>query len=270
MTSPGRHRREGVEPDSAPEVLPAVAPADDAAAAATPAAATPVADAPVTDAAVAKDPSDAETTPAASRTTRATGNEAAADQATGNQATGNEAAKPRRRRRVLVPVLVVLVVAAGATDAWQVTHRPSTGRMAVVAADGTYDAGSQTDSAPGHALAAAVKAAPLLLSYDYRTLPANLAAALPTLTSTFAPMYSQAFTTSVEPAATTNMAVVQSLVRGGGVVDSTSTTATVLLFVDQTLVQTAGQTAPTVNQDRVTITLKKQGGSWLVDNVTPF
>ena len=156
----------------------------------------------------------------------------------------------RRTRRpgvltlVLAACLVALLVASG------------------LAAISTRD--KQADAAAGTAaLAAARTSAATILSYDYRHLDADFAAATALTTGSLRTDYQATTSKAVAQLATQTHAVVGAKVVAGGVVSSTATTATVLLFVDQTTTSNR-LSGPQVDQNRVQLTLHKVGDHWLV------
>ncbi len=71
---------------------------------------------------------------------------------------------------------------------------------------------------------------------------------------------------AVAQLATQTHAVVSAKVVAGGIVTSTATSATVLLFVDQTTTSNR-LSGPQVDQNRVQLTMKKVGRHWLVSSL---
>jgi Mce-associated membrane protein len=125
----------------------------------------------------------------------------------------------------------------------------------------------RSDVAAGSvALAAATKDAATILSYDYRHLPQDYAAATAVSTGSFRTDYQATTSKAVTPLATQTHAVVTAKVTTGGVVSSSSSRATILLFVDQTTTSNRLD-APKVDLNRVQLTLQKVGGRWLVSSL---
>ena len=116
------------------------------------------------------------------------------------------------------------------------------------------------------ALAAARTSAATILSYDYRHLDANFAAATALTTGQLRTDYQATTSKAVAQLAAQTHAVVSAKVVAGGVVSSTATTATVLLFVDQTTTSNR-LSAPTTDQNRVQLTMRKVGSHWLVSGL---
>jgi Mce-associated membrane protein len=171
-----------------------------------------------------------------------------------------EGAPPRRvARRVLVAVLGVVLVAA----------------LVVVAVLGwRYREGRQAEQARGEALAAARKAAPAVLSYDYRHLDRDFARARALLTGHFRDQYGRTTKTVVAPTATKYHGVVKATVAtpadGGApaasVVSATPDSAVVLLFVNQ-VTESTQVPQPRLDLNRVRMTLTRTSGGWKVSGV---
>ncbi|NUK09082.1 hypothetical protein HRW18_13915 [Streptomyces lunaelactis] len=164
-----------------------------------------------------------------------------------------------RRRGAVSAVLAVLVVA---------------GLVAVAVFGSAYLDGRQADTARVRALAAARKAAPVVLSYDYRRLEKDFAAARAHLTGSFRDEYRRTTTAVVAPTAKKYQGVVRATVvkpPGGGVpaasvVSASPDRAVVLLFVNQVTrsTQIAGDRVD-LNRVRMTLTLTSEG--WKVSAV---
>jgi Mce-associated membrane protein len=172
-------------------------------------------------------------------------------------AEGGEPAKPGRGRRwsrrprpltVALTICLVAVLLAAAVCATTVRR-------------------DRTNVAAGNAaLAAARTSAVTILSYDYRHLDADFAAATALTTGSLRTDYQATTSKAVAQLAAQTHAVVSAKVMAGGVVRSTSTTATVLLFVDQTTTSNRLSTAQT-DQNRVELTLHRSGTHWLVSGL---
>ncbi|MEU9009085.1 hypothetical protein AB0D12_04705 [Streptomyces sp. NPDC048479] len=175
-------------------------------------------------------------------------------------ADGPVADAARRRRSVLgSAALAVLVVA---------------GLIAVAVLGSAYRDSRQADTARVQALAAAQKAAPVVLSYDYRRLDKDFAAALGHLTGAFRDEYRRTTTTVVAPTATKYHGVVKATVakpQGGGtpaasVVSASPDKAVVLLFVNQ-VTRSTQVTGDRVDLNRVRMTLTRTSHGWKVSAV---
>jgi Mce-associated membrane protein len=127
-------------------------------------------------------------------------------------------------------------------------------------------ADDRVETAREQALAAAQDHAVTILSYDYRHLGADFAAARKTLTGKFARDYQATTSTVVRPGAEQVHAIVKAEVAAGSVVNATANRVVVLLFVNQTTTSTRLD-GPKVDLNRVRLTLVKVNGQWLVSNV---
>ncbi|ANP50398.1 Mce-associated membrane protein [Streptomyces griseochromogenes] len=137
-----------------------------------------------------------------------------------------------------------------------------------------YREGRQAEEARGAALAAVRKAAPVVLSYDYRHLDRDFTRARALLTGHFRDEYDRTTKTVVAPTATkyhgTVKATVATPADGGApavsVVSATPDKAVVLLFVDQVTVSTQVP-EPRLDLNRVRMTLTRTSGGWKVSGV---
>jgi Mce-associated membrane protein len=127
-------------------------------------------------------------------------------------------------------------------------------------------ADQRVETARDQAMAAAHDHAQAILSYDYRHLDADFAAARATLTGRFARDYKVTTTTLVRPGAEQYHVVVKAEVAAQSVVSATADQVVVLLFVNQTTTSTRLD-GPKVDLNRVRLTLVRTGGSWLVNKV---
>ncbi|UYQ65285.1 hypothetical protein [Streptomyces peucetius] len=181
----------------------------------------------------------------------------AAEEATA-AAAASSARRERRRGRLcaLLAVLLVLGLAATAVLAWE------------------YAEGRRTDSARAQASAAARKAAPVVLSYDYRRLDEDFAAARGHLTGSFEEEYGRTTEKVVAPTAKKYHGVVKASVvspPGGGepatsVVSVSPDRAVVLLFVNQVTTSTQ-VTGSRVDLNRVRMTMTRTPDGWKVSAV---
>jgi Mce-associated membrane protein len=178
--------------------------------------------------------------------------ELAIEEAAEQPEVAEDAAEPGGRRiHVLVAALALLLVATLtvggilAQKAWT-NHQEEQGR----------------DAAAG----AASKAAALVLSYDYRKLKQDFAAARATLTPDFATKFDATTKVVGEQAAKTKATVVAD-VREVSVSDSSADVVNVLLFVNQTTTSTVTQGKPRVDMNRARFTMVRSGDGWLVQEV---
>jgi Mce-associated membrane protein len=148
------------------------------------------------------------------------------------------------------------------------------GLIAVAALGSWYLDGRRTDQARIQALAAARKAAPIVLSYDHRHLDRDFAAARGHLTGSFRDEYRRTTSTVVAPTAKKYQGVVRATVvtpPGGGapaasVVSASPDKAVVLLFVNQVTRSTQVE-GPRVDLNRVRMELTLTSDGWKVSAV---
>ncbi|MGW3245552.1 hypothetical protein [Streptomyces sp. NPDC001070] len=130
-----------------------------------------------------------------------------------------------------------------------------------------YREAERTRQARSQAVAAAREAAPVILSYDYRHLDRDFAAARALLTGAFRDTYAKTTRTVVTPTATKYQGVVRATVAAGpAVVSATPVKVVVLLFVNQVTDSTRVST-PRLDLNRVRMTLTRTGGGWKVSAV---
>jgi Mce-associated membrane protein len=126
------------------------------------------------------------------------------------------------------------------------------------------------DEAP----ATAERAAKAILEYDYRRLPADRKRASVYLTADFRKEYLENFTLlerqkdGTPGAAVQTKTVVTASVLGSGVMDAESDVVRVLVYVNQTSRKPGVD--PQIFQNRVAMTMEKDGNRWLVDDLKSY
>ncbi len=130
------------------------------------------------------------------------------------------------------------------------------------------------DSARDEAPAAAERAVKALFSYDYRDLAADRKRAQDYMDPGFAKKYLRNFDALEKQKdgspglAVQTKAVVTASVQSSGVVDAESDVARVLVFVNVVSRKATGD--PQIFQNRVAMTMRKDGDRWLVSNVNSY
>jgi len=162
------------------------------------------------------------------------------------------AGRPRAatRRRValgLASALILALAVAAATVGWRL-HQAA--------------ALAQDRKAASTAARTAVVA---VLSYDYRTLDADLARGRQGLAPDFRREYERVTATSVRPVAVRQQVVTTASVPAVSVVSATRDSVEVLMFVDQ--LTTSVEKKNVVNVSRVQVTMVPSGGRWLVSEL---
>ena len=181
------------------------------------------------------------------------------------EAAPQDAASATAGRRT--PLLVGLAILTALTVAAVV--------LAVVAVDHKHR-DDQIDSARTQALAAARQAMGVVLAYNYTSMDADLQRDLNYLTPSFGKEFSRNFALLTDasggaksPAQQTKT-IVTVAVKGAAIMDAEPDRAHVLVFADQTTVHKAGprkQACPCVLANRVQVSMVKQHGTWLVDDL---
>ena len=176
-------------------------------------------------------------------------------------------------RTNLLRLLLALVLASGGFLGWALTRPDPEVTRPLVRPDGSY----RTGSLPGpeqRAVAAAVRAIPVALSYDYRSLDASLGRATELMTPAFSSTFRNTFDRTTREMAVRKKAITSSLVRAAGVVGSVEDgRVTCLIYLDQVLVSSADKKADQplkVGQSSVHVRLREVGGKWKVDGIDPF
>ena len=159
------------------------------------------------------------------------------------------AALASHRVRVVMAALVVLLV-AGDLFVW---HRA--------------DARSATVDSSTAALKSARVRVPLMLSYDYRTLDADLAVAAGNATGSFQTDYRKLLNDVVAPRAAQKKVVTTTRVVDAAVVSGNSSTVRVLAFLSQS--STAGSKKAELSGSRVVVRMVHTDKGWFVAGLKP-
>ncbi|HZC41712.1 MAG TPA: hypothetical protein VE343_13625 [Streptosporangiaceae bacterium] len=155
---------------------------------------------------------------------------------------------PRRWRITVAAVLIVLVAGAAMTA---VRLAAEAGRDAAVA------------RARSGALAAATADMRQILSYDYRSIGADLARARADTTGQFRGEFGILAGQLIGPAAREQRTVTRATVPDAAVISATADRVVLLLFIDQTTTSKARQ-QPQRAASQVRVTMERAGGRWLV------
>lgn len=155
------------------------------------------------------------------------------------------------RRRLFTAALGVLLIA---------------GLVAVAVLGWRYQEGRGADHARAEAVAAARKAAPVVLSYDYRRLDRDFALARTHLTGKFRDEYRKTTSTVVGPTARKYHGVVKATVVTPSVVSAAPDRVVVLMFLNQ-VTRSTQVSGSRVDLNRVRMTLTRTSGGWKVSAV---
>lgn len=178
---------------------------------------------------------------------------------TADAAAGTTAAAPKAGRRPRLPrnrnVLIlsaVCVVLAAATAA-----------LAFL-----YVVQQQASSARNDAVKAATAKVPELLSYTFSSFSTDLAKAEADTTPSFRSTYSKLMTGQIEGPAKQNQVVTSAAVSNASVISASGSKATLLMFLSQQT-KTKAKAESVLNDTAVRVTMRKVGGNWLIDGLTP-
>ena len=117
------------------------------------------------------------------------------------------------------------------------------------------------------AVAAAKTEIPQVLSYNYKTLSADLARASADTTGQFSGQFGVLASQLIGPNAKKQQTVTKAAVPVAAAVDSSGNQVTVLVFVDQSTTSKAQPKAQT-NASQLRVTMQKVNGRWLVEQFT--
>ncbi|HVS66951.1 MAG TPA: hypothetical protein VHE56_00255 [Mycobacteriales bacterium] len=159
-------------------------------------------------------------------------------------------------------VCVVLTLAAGTVLG--IAARRSSHDRQVAAARAT------TGTSATSALVAAKAETAAALTYDYRTLEADFQRAEAGMSRKFRANYAETAAKSVTPLAQKTHAVTTGTVAAAGVVSATPTTARILVFADQTVENKLLNATSRLDRSVIEVTMVKQNGRWVIDNLQPF
>lgn len=130
----------------------------------------------------------------------------------------------------------------------------------------------QSQQSANNARTAAVSAArqkvPALLSYSYSSFGSDLARAEADTTAKFRGTYGQLMTSQIESAAKKHQVVTQATASAASVITAQPGSATLLMFLSQQT-KTNAKTESVLNDTAVQVTMRKVGGTWLIDNLVP-
>jgi Mce-associated membrane protein len=140
------------------------------------------------------------------------------------------------------------------------------GLVAVSVLGWQYGQERRAESARAQALTAARKAAPVVLSYDYRHLDRDFTRARDRLTGHFRDEYAKTTASVVGPTAKKYHGVVKASVTAASVVSAAPDKVTVLLFVNQ-VTQSTQVSGSRLDLNRVRMTMSRTSDGWKVTAV---
>jgi Mce-associated membrane protein len=105
-----------------------------------------------------------------------------------------------------------------------------------------------------------------LASYDYRHLSQDFGAVQKHASPSFAKSFIQS-SDALKTVLTKYKATAKAKVIAAGLTSGSTDRAVVLVFLDQTVTNTAQKSGPTTDQSRVSITLTRAHAAWVIDQV---
>lgn len=167
---------------------------------------------------------------------------------------------------ISIVLAVLLVGAIGSGIAGVAIVKAQGDKQQRRADDLQHQVGQGASSQPQQEILTAAKTdVTSLLSYDYRTLDAYPGVITKVSTEKFGATFLQT-ANGVRQTQLSKQAVSKAETKNAAVVDATADTAHLLLFVDTT-VTNKDLSEPQVQRYRLQVTLKHDGGQWLVDDL---
>jgi Mce-associated membrane protein len=123
-----------------------------------------------------------------------------------------------------------------------------------------------TEAARTSALGAARTYAVDVASYDYRQLDSDFGTVEDNSTASFRAQF-VASAAALKPVLTQYHAVAKARVLAAGLESASADKAVAAVFIDQTVTNTAQKSGPSTDQSRLQITLVRQHGRWLIDQL---
>lgn len=162
---------------------------------------------------------------------------------------------PAREMRWLIPAALVSIAALVVG--------------AMIAVQGISDRGNGVESSNSQAATAASAAAETIFSFRYDKLPTHLSASKKVMTKSFTKDFDEIAPALTELAPQRKI-VVQAVTREAAATECgrkcSTSKVNVLVFVDQVR-QIGDEKEPTVFGNRITMSMVKQGGVWLVNDI---
>jgi Mce-associated membrane protein len=163
----------------------------------------------------------------------------------------------RFRRRLLAvagPMVIAVIIGLSAAGGWFFWERVQT--------EGEQSARAQLPKL-------AAKEISDIFGYDYQTVERSLSAAYPWLTPEYRREFEKRAIAQIIPEAKKRQVVVQANVVGVGVMSARRTSASVMVYMNQTVTDKASRD-PVYNGSRLRVDFKKIGDEWLIAYITPI
>ena len=108
-----------------------------------------------------------------------------------------------------------------------------------------------------------------IFGYDYQTVERSLSAAYPWLTPEYRQEFEKRAVAQIIPEAKKREVVIQAAVVGVGVMSAKRTSASVMVYMNQTMTDKASRD-PVYNGSRVRVDFRKVGHNWLISAIAPI
>ncbi|UXA17476.1 mammalian cell entry protein [Mycobacterium sp. SMC-4] len=109
---------------------------------------------------------------------------------------------------------------------------------------------------------------PRVFGFDYQTVEANFTEVYQFLTPEYRREFADRTNNDIIPQARERQLVSQANVVGAGVLDAQRTTASVMVYMNRTVTEKAGN--PVYDGSRLRVDYQKIDGKWLIDYITPI
>lgn len=160
-----------------------------------------------------------------------------------------------RRRQWILATIAVVAVAIIVIEL-----------VALLSARGQVHDLKANEAARAGALAAARTYSIEVAGYDYRQLDKDFGTVEANSTAGFRSQF-QASAAALKPVLTQYHAVAQARIVAAGLESVNATHAMAAVFIDQTVTNTTQKNGPTTDQSRLEITLVRQHGRWLIEQL---
>jgi Mce-associated membrane protein len=169
--------------------------------------------------------------------------------------------RPASWRWIVIAVGIVLVAGLVALNLWlSNVHSDRTSGQARI---------GDVETSRTQALASARTRVPAMLSYSYKNVTSFAKDAPANATGKFRQDYARLISTVIAPAAKQQHIITRATVKSAGVIDAHTDQVDVLVLLDQTT-QSKSSATGRIDGSRIKVSMRKAGGTWLVEDLTPI
>ncbi|MBV9872332.1 MAG: hypothetical protein JO214_17105 [Frankiaceae bacterium] len=179
-------------------------------------------------------------------------------------------ATPTTSRWTYAAMVAVGLAVIAVTLLGVVTQRVGSQTRSIDRANADAAARSLTGASARAAMAAAKTEVAATLTYSYKTLQADIAAAEKTMTPAFRTTYDQTMQRQVIPLATRTKTSSSASIPAVGIKEVSPTAATVLVFADQVVQNNQLATNSRLDRTRIEAHLVLVDGHWLISQLKPL